>query len=200
MFTGLVQCVGSVASVKVDLLAVDVSQAILEDAIALGESIAVNGACLTVVEQAGVIATFEVSQETFARTNLGDLRPGSSVNIERALRVGDRLGGHIVQGHVDCVGKVVGIEPKEKYAEFRFEAPAEFDRYLVDKGSVVVDGISLTVVNPKDGVFSVWVIPHTAQNTNLSSRKVGDRINLEFDAIAKYVEKLVIPYRDLLPF
>ena len=157
---------------------------------AIGDSVSVNGCCLTVVD-AGTTLRFDVSPETLARTALGGLRIGASVNLERAMRVGDRFGGHIVQGHVEATGECLSIREDGPSAEFRFQAPSEFDRYLIDKGSVTVDGISLTVVQPIDGAFSVWIVPHTRATTNLREMREADLVNLEFDVIAKYVEKLV---------
>ena len=127
-------------------------------------------------------------------TSLGDLASGSLINIERAMSQDERFGGHIVQGHVDATGTVLAITETEQAWIFRFQAPQEFDRYLIDKGSVSVDGISLTVVEPKDGAFDVWIIPHTFEVTNFQAIKPGDKVNLEFDVIAKYLEKILEPY------
>ncbi|MBL8087781.1 MAG: riboflavin synthase [Chthonomonas sp.] len=187
MFTGLVQAVGTVKETrpgKLILSPIDLG----DEPVQLGESIAINGCCLTVIEfEPGM--TFELSPETYTRTNFGDVVPGSGVNLERALRVGDRLGGHIVQGHVDAIGRILDIQERGEHTVYRFEAPDA--RYLIDKGSVTVDGISLTVVHPTDAHFEAWVIPHTRQHTNLMDRKVGDRVNLEYDVLAKHVERLI---------
>jgi len=196
MFTGLVQAVGVVDANAEYVLAIDVSGPIVEPPVDLGESVAVNGCCLTVVEavlrdSGTVTLKFDMSGETLARTNLGGLTSGSRVNVERAMRPMDRLGGHIVQGHVDAVGEVVGLREDGEFTVFRFQAPNEYGRYLIDKGSVAVDGISLTVVKPVGGEFDVWVIPHTLRHTNLESRKAGDAVNFEFDVLAKYVEQLL---------
>jgi riboflavin synthase len=156
----------------------------------MGESVAVNGVCLTIVGP----LTFDLSPETLERSSLGDLRPGSKVNLERAMRADGRFGGHIVQGHVDATGEVVSIRPEGNSTVFRFRVPEEGRRYLIDKGSITIDGISLTVVEPQNGEFDVWVIPHTLENTNLGSRKPGDRVNLEYDVLARYLERLIRPH------
>ncbi len=193
MFTGIIESLGTVSELDSERLAVGPGDPAWADDLKLGESIAVNGACLTAVEGSTPASlVFEVSPETFARTSLGDLLLGSTVNLERAMRLNDRLGGHIVLGHVDATGVIVSRNDGEKFSEIKIQAPADHDRYLIDKGSISVDGISLTVVEPKDGLFSVWIIPTTMTHTNLKDRKVGDRVNLEFDVIAKHVEKLLV--------
>jgi riboflavin synthase len=192
VFTGLIESVGKVVSIDGSLLKVSPSEPSWASDLAVGESIAINGACLTAIEGSQPHdILFEVSPETFARTAFHALTVGSAVNMERAMRLNERLGGHIVQGHVDAVGKVVGREDGDQFSEISFAAPPEYDKYLIDKGSVAIDGISLTVVSPKEGVFAVWVIPTTLEKTNLNHRQPGDAVNLEFDLIAKYVEKLV---------
>ena len=192
MFTGIIEALGRVRSFESGVLALTAPSTFAPNGFDLGESIAVNGCCLTVVAGEGEIK-FELSPETLARTALGEVVPGSIVNLERAMQIGGRFGGHIVQGHVDATGTVLAITPSGNSVIYQFQAPLEYDRYLIDKGSVTVDGISLTVVGPKDGVFNVWVIPHTLQETSLGTKSVGDRVNLEFDVIAKYVEKLLVP-------
>lgn len=187
MFTGIIERVGAVRSLEGDRLVVDPGS--LDGDLALGESIAVNGVCLTLVSADRGLA-FDVSPETFARTSLGDLKLGSLTNLERALRANARLGGHFVQGHVDATGEVVQVREEGEFFVYEFQAPPEYDRFLIDKGSVAVDGISLTVVRPERGKFEVWVIPHTREHTNLRERGPGDRVNLEFDMLAKYLEKL----------
>lgn len=188
MFTGLVESLGRVASLAQGRLEIDVAED-AADPFQMGESVAVNGCCLTVVGHTPL--KFDLSEETERRTALAKLVPGSRVNLERAMKPSDRLGGHIVQGHVDAVGELLSIQPTPQAHVFRFRVPSEYDRYLIDKGSVALDGISLTVVQPKDGEFDVWVIPHTLANTNLGEAKPGDRFNVEFDVVAKYVERLV---------
>lgn len=159
------------------------------DPIVLGESIAVDGCCLTTV--CGGALEFEISPETFSRTVAGSYAVGSKVNLERAMKASDRFGGHIVQGHVDAVGSVVGQGVEDEWVTLTFDAGLEGDRYLIDKGSVTVNGVSLTVVRPEGGVFSVALIPHTLAATNLGRLEVGSVVNLEFDVLAKHVEKLM---------
>lgn len=184
MFTGLVQAAGRVASLAEGRLAIQVEP--YDEPWKIGESVAVNGACLTVVGYDGMLE-FDLSQETLERTNLGDLRPGDLANIERALRIGDRLGGHFVLGHVDATGEVLRVGEL-----FRFQVPDRFDGLLIDKGSIAIDGISLTIVRPEQGAFDVAVIPHTLEATNLGRRKPGDRVNVEFDMLAKHVAKMAV--------
>lgn len=188
MFTGLVQAVGQVRSLEGGRLAVAV-EAGWPDPLAIGESIAVNGCCLTAVSLDPL--AFDLSEETLARTALSELRAGSSVNLERALRAGDRLGGHFVQGHVDGVGRLLSRTPRKGSEVFRFSVPAEGAKYLIDKGSIAIDGISLTVVEPNGGEFDVHLIPHTLSHTNLGALPVGNGVNLEFDVLAKHVERLL---------
>lgn len=189
MFTGIVEAVGEVRSLVGGTLVLDVVRGSESEPWRLGESVAVNGACLTVVGFDNGLR-FDLSPETLERTSLGDLSAGSRVNLERAMRADGRFGGHIVQGHVDATGTVVSIAPSGNSTVFQFQIPSTGARYLIDKGSITIDGISLTVVSPTESEFEVWVIPHTLQETNLSERKVGDRVNLEYDLIAKYVERL----------
>ncbi|MFW5968228.1 MAG: riboflavin synthase, partial [Persicimonas sp.] len=160
----------------------------------LGESIAVDGACLTVAEIAGEGFQIEASPETLSRTTLGEREVGDGVHLERALAAGDRLGGHIVQGHVDGVGRLLERSREENAWLLDFEAPAELAPYLIEKGSIALDGVSLTL-NAVDGRrFGVAIIPHTARHTNLADYRTGRRVNLEADIIGKYVEKMVGPY------
>lgn len=191
MFTGIVQGLGQVIDLAQGVLSVQAPAAFAPEGFDIGESIAVNGCCLTVVADASNILRFDLSPETLARTALGALGPGGVVNLERAMRASDRFGGHIVQGHVDAVGTVVSKTPQENATIVRFQVPPEFDRYLIDKGSITIDGISLTVVKPEAGAFDTWIIPHTLEQTNLGTRQAGDAVNLEFDVLAKYVEKLM---------
>lgn len=194
MFTGIVQAVGRVSKLDGGVLTLDAPTSFVDGTLEIGESIAVNGCCLTLVSEEGGLR-FDLSPETLARTSLGDVRPGSKVNMERAMQAGARFGGHIVQGHVDATGTLVSIRPEGNSVVYRFQAPAEYDRYLIDKGSVTIDGISLTVVHPDAGAFDVWVIPHTLQETHLGELQPGSRVNLEFDVIARYVEKLLAPIK-----
>jgi riboflavin synthase len=187
MFTGIVEELGEVVAregYRIRLAA----KAVLEDVV-LGASIAVNGCCLTVVAWGDDWWEADLSDETLARTNLGDLRPGDPVNLERPVRLADRLGGHLVQGHVDAVGEVVAPAP-----DLRVRMPAALGRYVVEKGSVTVDGVSLTVVEPLDDGFTVALIPHTAEVTTLGRKGPGATVNLEVDVMAKYAERLLAAY------
>lgn len=159
--------------------------------LALGESVAVNGACLTVTSGTGARFTVDVSPESLRRTTCGSLSRGSQVNLERSLRMGDRLGGHIVLGHVDGVGTVDRIKPEGDWVLYRFRAPKPIWPYLVEKGSIAVDGISLTVYDCRDGRFTVALIPHTLAETTLANRVPGDRVNLEADVLLKHIEAML---------
>ena len=192
MFTGLVESLATVESVE-EIGAgrrLYISDRIGLD-LALGESVAVNGACLTVVSYHGVEFAFEIGPETLLRTNLGSLKAGDRVNLERSLRVGDRLGGHFVQGHVDAVGTIDARTRNGDWEDVWFRCPADLTRLMVHKGSVAVDGISLTLVNVEAGRFSVMLIPHTQAVTTLGFKKPGDPVNLEADMLAKHVAKLL---------
>lgn len=156
-----------------------------------GESIAVNGVCLTAFNMKGQVFSAEVSPESLSRTTLADLQVGKMVNLERALQLSDRLGGHIVSGHVDCVGTLVDLKKQGDFTILNFSVPPENDRYIIEKGSITVDGISLTVNQCAKGRFSVSIIPHTLQVTTLGQLKPGSRVNVEVDIIGKYVEKLL---------
>jgi riboflavin synthase len=159
--------------------------------LAVGESIAVNGACLTVVARRGRTFTVDVAPETLRRTTLGHLAAGARVNLERSLRVGDRLGGHIVQGHVDGVGELEAIRADGDWFAYRFKAPRALSPYLIEKGSIAVDGVSLTVFACRGPTFTVALIPHTLAETTLGERKPGDRVNLEADVLLKHIESML---------
>lgn len=159
-----------------------------------GESLAVNGVCLTVLPQDDGSVIMDLSDETLARTTLGSLSQGATVNVERALAVGDRLGGHMVQGHVDAVGRLMSITMEGEFAVYRWSYPEAFADLVVSKGSIAVDGISLTIVDPDTSSFAVALIPETLRRTNLGTSRIGDPVNLEFDMVAKYVRNLVLPY------
>lgn len=158
-----------------------------------GESIAVNGVCLTAYNIQGSRFSADVSPETLSRTRLGVLASGGTVNLERALRLSDRLGGHLVSGHVDCVATVSSKKAVGDYTLFSFSLPTEYGRYIIEKGSITIDGISLTVNNCGAGEFSVSIIPHTLKETTLESLKAGSKVNIEVDIIGKYIEKLLLP-------
>jgi len=158
-----------------------------------GESVAVNGVCLTVLPDRGVLVA-DLSEETLSRTTLGSLGNGARVNIERALALGDRLGGHLVQGHVDTVGTLVSIESEGEFAVHRWSFPPEYAELVVSKGSIAVDGVSLTIVEPDGGTFGAALIPETLRRTTLGTARIGDRVNLEFDMIGKYIRALAAPY------
>jgi riboflavin synthase len=188
VFTGIVEELGSVAWREDERVRIN-AVAVLADA-AVGDSIAVNGCCLTVVVLGDGWWEADVTEESYARTNLGSLEPGDPVNLERPVRLADRLGGHLVQGHVDAVGEVVEPAP-----DLRVRVPSAVARYFVAKGSITVDGVSLTVVDALDDGFTVAVIPHTMAVTTLGARRPGDAVNLEVDIVAKYVGRLLEPHR-----
>ena len=189
MFTGIVEEVGIVAACSEYGLTVSASQ-VMGD-LKLGDSIAVNGTCLTVVELAGEQFRVDLAPESLRRTSLGELSVGSVANLERPLAAGDRLGGHIVQGHVDASGRVMSIRPEGDCYIFRVRVPKRLMPYVVEKGFIAVDGISLTVVKRGAASFTISVIPYTFCHTNLKDKLVGSRVNLEVDILAKYVESLM---------
>ncbi len=192
MFTGLVEETGAVVSLEEQAEAWRLTlEADLVLPLAIGDSLACNGCCLTVVAAEGKRLSFDLLEESLRLTSFHQYKPGDKVNLERSLKADARLGGHFVSGHVDCTGEVTVFEPRGKNHYLRAEVPAEFQKYLVYKGSVALDGISLTVAEADDAGLAVWLIPHTLEVTNLHQRKVGDAINLEFDLLAKYVEKLL---------
>ncbi|MEO9325097.1 riboflavin synthase [Nocardioides sp. C4-1] len=193
MFTGIVEELGTVESVEDqgDAIRLTLRATVVLDDAALGDSIAVNGCCLTVVTHDGELWTADVMQETLDKTSLHGVVPGDVVNLERAVTADKRLGGHIVQGHVDAVGHVVRRTPSEHWEVVEVSMPAELGKYLVDKGSVTVDGVSLTVVEAGPTSFTVSLIPETLARTTLGLRQPGDRVNLEVDVLAKHVEKLL---------
>lgn len=193
MFSGIVETTATVTDVRrtADGARLTLRSPIPGAEVALGESICTNGTCLTVTAIQDDRLGFDVSAESLRRTNLGDLRPGDRVNLERSLRLEDRLSGHLVFGHVDGVGRVASIQPEGDSFLYTFSIPPELSRYLVEKGSVAVDGISLTVFSCKAAAFSCAIIPHTHEVTTLHRRRVGDRVNIETDMQGKYVEKFV---------
>jgi riboflavin synthase len=193
MFTGIVEELGTVAGVEDqgDAIRLSIHAEHVLTGVRLGDSIAVNGCCLTVAERNGDTWTADVMQETLDKTSLAGVQPGDRVNLERAVTPTTRLGGHIVQGHVDGVGVVRRRSPSEHWEVVEIEMPSELGRYLVDKGSVTVDGVSLTVVEAGEDRFTVSLIPETLARTTLGHRQPGDRVNLEVDVLAKHVEKLL---------
>jgi riboflavin synthase len=191
MFTGLVETLGAITSLTHTGSGIRLSLKPLSDyEVQLGDSISINGVCLTVTKHNGDIS-FDVSPETMKSTNLGELKIGDRVNLERALRLSDRLGGHIVTGHVDNTGRIISRKPVGEYTFYTFESPPEILKYVVKKGSIAIDGISLTVNDLDRRSLSVAIIPHTLTATNLGGKNIGDKVNLEVDIIGKYVEKLL---------
>ncbi len=185
MFTGLVREVGTVVAFEDGRLRVESSIAA-----AIGDSVAIDGVCLTVVDGDRKTLAFDAVPETLSRTTLGRLEPGSAVNLEPALRAGEALGGHYVQGHVDGVGRVRSVEPEGDGRRVWVDAPPDILRYCVEKGSIAVNGVSLTVADLDEEGFAVALVPHTLEVTTLGSAALGDEVNLETDVLAKYVEKL----------
>ena len=195
MFTGIIEEIGTIKGIKRGNRSVVLevkAKKVLED-LKVGDSIATNGVCLTVTSFSGGSFCADVMPETMQRSNLGGLHAGDPVNLERALSLNGRLGGHIVTGHVDGMGKIVGREKDENAIWVTIATSADLLRYIVEKGSITIDGISLTVVAVTDSGFTVSIIPHTQDETTLVKKQVGDDVNLENDVIAKYVEKLMRP-------
>jgi len=193
LFTGIVEEKGTVESIEDlgDALKVRIAaEQVLTDS-DLGASISVNGICLTVAQRGDSWFEADVMAETMRRTSLAGAHAGSTVNLERAARVDSRLGGHIVQGHVDGTGTIAAIEPSEQWTVMRIDVPEDLTRYMVEKGSITVDGVSLTIVSIATDHFTISLIPTTLTETNLGTRQVGDVVNIEVDVLAKYVEKLM---------
>jgi riboflavin synthase len=193
MFTGLIEDVGIVQKLerRGSAAQLTLSTALPVGEFSLGDSVAVNGVCLTVTRNAAPLLTFDISPETLNTTGLGRLSPGNQVNLERAMRLSDRLGGHIVSGHIDCTATVSRRREESGNIIFEFKLPPEKCRYVIEKGSIAIDGISLTVNSVTTDSFSVNIIPHTAGITTLPGRKPGDVVNIETDIIGKYVERLL---------
>ena len=194
MFTGLVETTGTILRLeRADRgLHLTLRASLESPDLKIGESIAVDGVCLTVVSLQGDAFTVDVSEETVSRSTLGQRRPGDEVNLERALRLGDRLSGHLVSGHADGTGRVAARQRRGESLVVKFEIPPELSRYLIEKGSVAVNGVSLTVNRCEGRQFEVNVVPHTARASTLGNLKVGDRVNVEVDLIGKYVEKFLL--------
>ena len=193
MFTGIVEEAGQVVSFQLGAeawkLIISATKAGAD--VAVGDSIAVNGCCLTAVAAAGPRLQFDVLEETRRLTNFSALQPGSLVNLERSLRFDGKVGGHFVTGHIDGLGTIEALEPRGKDFYLKVRAPAGTGRYVVHKGSIAIDGISLTVADVAGETLAVWLIPHTIEVTNLREKRPGDLVNLEFDMLGKYVEKLL---------
>jgi riboflavin synthase len=193
MFTGLVETTGVVERLEHHVhsarLAVR-AEALLDD-LRIGDSVAVNGCCLTVTHITGAEIAFDLLAETLTRTSLNDVTPGTLVNLERALRADARLGGHFVQGHIDGTSEILRFEPVGADHRLELELPREFAKYVAYNGAICIDGISLTVAEVGEASFTVWIIPHTLSVTNLRIRKAGDLVNIEYDLLAKYLERLV---------
>jgi riboflavin synthase len=196
MFTGLIEEVGSVTAVRVSDRGTQLQIAAPQIAkkIQIGDSVAVNGCCLTLSARRGDHLAFDLLAETLVHTNLKMLQSNGGVNLEQALRADDRFGGHFVQGHVDCTSSVIGFEKKGGDYRLEVELPAGFTRYVVCKGSIAINGISLTVAEILPLSFVIWIIPHTKRHTNLHRAGTGDLVNLEFDILAKYVERMIPAY------
>ncbi|MBJ6750719.1 riboflavin synthase [Geomonas anaerohicana] len=193
MFTGLIETVGELVSIERRGASgsLTVKTSLPLDEIRIGDSIAINGACLTVVRKGGGAVTFDVSPETIDRTAFKNLKSGAPLNMERAMRLSDRLDGHLVSGHVDCVATITERREVANNMVFSFRFPAEFAKYIAAKGSVAIDGISLTVNEVGPDSFSVNIIPHTASKTTLISKRVGDEVNIETDLLCRYLERLL---------
>lgn len=193
MFTGIIEATGRVVRSEPrggDVRIAIVAQEFDASDIVLGDSIAVSGCCLTVVVREGNTLAFDVSNESLSLTTLGGLGVGDRVNLEKALRLSDRLGGHLVSGHVDGIGTITAIEPDARSQRWTIEAPAALMRYIPIKGSICVDGVSLTVNAVANAAFEVNLVPHTVAHTTFGDRRVGDRVNLEIDMLARYLERL----------
>ncbi|GAA4157959.1 riboflavin synthase [Actinomadura keratinilytica] len=193
MFTGIVEELGEIVALEPagDSARITIRGPLVTQDAVHGASIAVNGVCLTVVEVGDGAFTADAVKETLDRSSLGELGPGAKVNLERPVRLSDRLGGHLVQGHVDGVGRLISREPGDRWDVVVFSLPPELSRYVVDKGSITVDGVSLTVVEAGADRFSVALIPTTRELTTLGLKRPGDPVNLEVDVVAKYVERML---------
>ena len=191
MFTGLVEEKGTVSSIVLDgeTCRLGLETSVVNEDVAIGDSICVNGCCLTVVKIGGNLLEFDAGSETLSRTNLGRLVVGDPVNLERSLKPDSRMGGHYVSGHVDSLGQVKSRNDDGEWAEFYFSVPESLTRQMASKGSVTVDGISLTLVDVQSDCFSVAIVPHTLSVTTLGQRQVGDQVNIETDLLAKYVQR-----------
>jgi riboflavin synthase len=196
MFTGIIHTSGVIEAIeKLESGAQMRLRTSAEEDYERGESVAISGVCLTVLPQVDHSLITDISDETLSHTTLGALGSGARVNVERAVVMGDRLGGHLVQGHIDAVATLVSITAAGEFAVYRWSFPSDFSDLVVSKGSIAVDGVSLTIVEPEDSTFAAALIPETLRRTTLGAARIGDRMNLEFDIIAKYVRNLIGPYR-----
>ena len=195
MFTGLVEETAPIVAVEPigGGARLTLEAAVVLEGTKAGDSIAVNGCCLTITSIVGNRLSFDLLAETLDKTNLGDQKPGSKVNLERALSANDRMGGHFVQGHVDCAVRILALAPHGQDHRLEIELPHAFARYVAYKGSISINGISLTAAEVREVSVVSWLIPHTMEVTNLHTLKAGDRVNVEFDMLAKYLERLVDP-------
>jgi len=201
MFTGIILEIGRIESVtRRKNLILRIDSKIVAPKLKIGDSVAVNGACQTVVETTESGFGMEAIEETLSRTNLGMLKSGDPVNLEAPLSATDMFSGHFVQGHIDCVGTIISLTPGKGSDVFTIGYPDSYNKYVIEKGSICVDGISLTVIEARNGAFSAAMIPHTLENTVMRYRKQGDTVNLEFDMIAKYVERMMSKERSELTF
>ena len=194
MFTGLVEEIGKVTKIERSGQActITVAAEMVAEGVQLGDSVSINGCCLTVIDISGKSLSFQAGAETLVKTSLGGLETTRPVNLERALRAGDRLGGHYVSGHIDAMGHVASRRDQGDWAEFRFNVPRELTTQMANKGSIAVDGVSLTLVDVGDSDFSVALIPHTLQVTTLGRLEVGNVVNVETDILAKYVQQQLV--------
>lgn len=193
MFTGIVEEVGLIKEIKAkpEAKRFKISAKKILDDLKVGDSVNINGACQTVIEVDKNVFVVEAMQETLDRTNFGQLKVDESVNLERSLKLSDRLGGHLVSGHIDCVGEIVDVIPEKDTHIFKISFPKKYAHLVIEKGSIAVEGISLTVIEVGENYFTVGIIPYTWKNTNLQHKKVCEPVNLEFDLIGKYVQKIL---------
>ncbi len=196
MFTGLIEELGTVLWIRATERGtqLQIAAPVISEGIRTGDSVAVNGCCLTVSARRAEQLTFDLLEETLDRTNLKTLRRESPVNLERAVAAGSRMGGHFVQGHIDCASRIISYEQVEADHRLEIELPADFSHYVASKGSIAINGISLTVAEVLPQSFAVWIIPHTRRHTMLAAARSGDLMNLEFDLVAKYLERMLDRY------
>lgn len=198
MFTGIIEEIGHIRTIKrgARSAVLEIAAHTITDDLKIGDSVAVNGVCLTATHVSPQSFTADAMPETLSRSNLGALKPGSPVNLERAMQLGNRLGGHIVSGHIDSLATITDIHRDDNALWIMLAAPTDLQRYIIEKGSVALDGVSLTVADVESCGFAVSLIPHTTANTTFATRRVGDKINLECDIIGKFVEQLMPGAKD----